>query len=207
MLNISVHASRDDINRAYRTSSLLVHPDKVSSSMREKAEKAFSWLGAAKDELMEEEKAIHIKQLVETAQEKLQQQSSKRLKTSVNNSVSAGSSSGDGAEDTSASLPPSSASASTSTASTSLERELGSVEYERRMRDEMKELLIDREWRKRQLLKAAVQQDVLAAQAKEIRVSEREEREREEKEWEDNRDKRINNWRNFQKTGVKVREE
>eukprot|EP00466_Bigelowiella_natans_P019991 jgi/Bigna1/86101/estExt_fgenesh1_pg.C_80085 len=65
------------------------------------------------------------------------------------------------------------------------------------VRNEVKEMMIEREWRKRQLLKAATQAEKQAAEEKkEIKVAREVEKKKEEN-WVEGREKRVGSWRNF----------
>ncbi len=75
--------------------------------------------------------------------------------------------------------------------------------FEAEVKMELRELLIAREWRKRQLLQQAARSDGLAAAEKEEIVKARENAVKAEEEWEKNRDSRVTNWRSFQKFGKK----
>eukprot|EP01083_Nonionella_stella_P129327 392392_1 len=68
------------------------------------------------------------------------------------------------------------------------------------IRAEVKQLLIDQEWRRRQMLKMTSKLEGEAAKEAETRRSEREEREKTEQDWEGKRDQRISGWRNFNKS-------
>ena len=186
ILNVSHTAAKDDISKAYRAASLQVHPDKFPAGpQRDKAQQAFTMLAAAKDDLLDVAKREALDALVDQARQRIftNHAAEGRKKRKVQSGAAAAA----GAED---------ASAPEDDPSTS-------PEFDSLIRAEVKEILIEREWRKRQLLKAAAIEDALAAESKAKRAAEREAKEAENKTWEDNRDSRINNWRNFQKGGVK----
>jgi len=186
ILNVSHTAAKDEISKAYRSASLQVHPDKFPAGpQRDRAQQAFTMLAAAKDELLDPAKREALDGLVDQARQRVftnrAAEARKKRRTSGAAAASGSDDAGAGTEDD-PSLDP---------------------QFDSWIRAEVKEIIIEREWRKRQLLKAAAIEEQLAAEAKAKRAADKEAREAETKEWEDNRDSRINSWRNFQKGGAK----
>jgi len=154
--------------------------------MREKAQNAFAMLAQAKEALGDEAKREDIEGLIDKARQRVltdraAEGGGKRQK--VNGSSGSG---GDGS----------------TTAVTSTDPSVD-PQFDQWVRAEVKELLIDREWRKRQLLKAAAEAEKAAKEEKEKRAAEKAARDAEKAEWEAGREKRINSWRDFQKGGMK----
>lgn len=201
ILNVSHQATKDEIAKAYRAASLQVHPDKFPAGpSRDKAQQAFTMLAAAKDELMDDAKREAIDALVDQARQRVftnQASTDGRKKRKVTSDTAPGAAA---AASSSAAVAASSSAAS---ASPSDDDPSTHPEFDSWVRAEMKEILIEREWRKRQLLKAAAAEDAMAAEAKANRAADKEARDADTKQWEDNRDSRINSWRNFQKGGLK----
>jgi DnaJ family protein C protein 8 len=190
ILNVGHTATKEEISKAYRTASLLVHPDKFpAGEKRDKAQQAFTILAAAKDDLLDEAKREAIDMIVDQARqkvltEKALESSSKKRKVG-DPATAAAASSSSSSDATTVDATPNDASKD--------------PRFDAWVRDQVKEILIEREWKKRQLLKAAAEQDVLAAAEKKRRAEEREAKEKETKAWEEGRDTRINSWRDFQK--------
>jgi DnaJ family protein C protein 8 len=187
VLNVPHTASKEDISKAYRSASLQVHPDKFSAGpQRDKAQTAFTMLAAAKDDLLDDAKREALDAVVDQARQKVltNRAAEGRKKRKVGDSGAAAAAGGgnDDDEESDPSKDPN---------------------YDAWVRAEVKEIIIEREWRKRQLLKAAAVEDTLAAEGKAKRAADKAARDAAEKEWEEKRDDRINSWRNFQKSGLK----
>lgn len=183
ILNVAHTATKEEIAKAYRSASLQVHPDKFPSGpKRDQAQQAFTAIAAAKESLNDEAKREELDGLIDQARqrvltEKTADQRKKRKVTTGDEAASSSSSTTTDSEDDVSKHP----------------------EYDLWIRAQFKELIIEREWRKRQLLKAAAAEEALAASEKARRAEERERKESAEKEWEEGRDTRINSWRDFQK--------
>lgn len=189
ILNVSHTATKEEISKAYRSSSLQVHPDKFPSGpQRDRAQQAFTMLAAAKDELLDPAKREALDALVDQARQRVFTNRAAEARKKRRTSGAAAAAAAGGSDDAGAgteddpSLDP---------------------QFDSWIRAEVKEIIIEREWRKRQLLKAAAIEEQLAAEAKAKRAADKEARDAETKEWEENRDSRINSWRNFQKGGAK----
>ena len=204
ILNVSHQATKDEIAKAYRAASLQVHPDKFPAGpARDKAQQAFTMLAAAKDELMDDAKREAIDALVDQARQRVftnHASTDGRKKRKVTSDTAPGAAA---ASSSSAAAAADSSSAAAASSSVSDDDPSTHPEFDLWVRNEMKEILIEREWRKRQLLKAAAAEEALAAEAKAKRAADKEARDADTKQWEDNRDSRINSWRNFQKGGLK----
>jgi len=181
VLNLHVDATTKEIEKHFRTLSLLVHPDKFEPEYRETAEKAFSILNSAKNELMDENKRGQLTDMATEARQKLITEHEKAWKRKWKEEVKVAKAKDPNAEIELKDAP-----------DITLEHD-----FPMKVRDQLKELLIDREWRTRQLLKEAAKAEGLAAQEKEEKQRVREEKEKTEKDWEDGRERRVHNWRDF----------
>jgi len=184
VLDLPVTCSLNDINRQFRNLSLLVHPDKVSSDQRELAQIVFNALQNAKNELIDQDKRDQFMKIVEKAKVELKkerevEQLKKRKLSNTQFSSSFSTVKNDISNEVD--IPPS-----------------DSAEFDLLLRSSVKELLIDREWRRRQLLKAAAKAEADAEKEKQLREKEQKEREEQEKKVEETRPERINAWRTFQ---------
>lgn len=185
ILNVVHTATKEEVAKAYRTASLLCHPDKFAAGpQRDKAQQAFTMLAAAKDELLDEAKREALDAIVDQARQKVLTDKALESSGKKRKVEDAASSSSTGSSEKVASTPYDAS---------------HDARFDEWVRGQVKEILIEREWRKRQLLKAAAEQDVLAAAEKKRRAEEREAKEADTKAWEAGRDTRINSWRDFQK--------
>jgi len=204
LMNVPTTATQDDIKRQYRNLSLLCHPDKCRPEARDKAQKAFTLLAKAKADLTEDDKRPEVDLIVIAAREAVttrkQQTNAKarkerakeraRLLAEQNSLLSQG----DGAKE----IPPEEP---TEKPDVTLE-----PDFEEMVRLEIKEKIIEREWRKRQMMKAAqAEEEKIAAENAEKQAKVQEEKDRKE-EWENGRETRVNSWRNFkQSKGSKLK--
>lgn len=207
VLNISSDATMSDVNKAFRTLSIQVHPDKVKAEWKERAQQAFARLTAAKGELADEAKKEALDAVVSEAKIRIEtklaeQHAKKRMKATQEKSSESTDTSSSSSSSTATSS--SSSTSSNSDANTSLSTiDRHSDEYEHSIRQEVRELLIEREWRKRQALKAAQQHEILAKKEKEQKELEKETKDKAQKEWEEGREDRVKSWRDFQKGGIR----
>jgi len=193
VLNLKLDATTAEINRQFRDLSLLVHPDKCREDFRMEAQKAFSVLNEAKAELLDENKRAAMVQMIQEAKTTVQKRREKLIKDAHKREVreqklrdkAAGMK-----ETPPAAAPP----------MRDVTKDTG---FEEEAKGELRELLIAREWRKRQLLKQAAATDVVAAKEKEELDQKRKDKKEFEEEWEKNRDTRVSSWRTFQKYGKK----
>ncbi|MGZ6298756.1 MAG: J domain-containing protein [Parachlamydiaceae bacterium] len=188
IMNLDHRATKEEVTKSFRQASLQVHPDKFpAGEQRDLAQKAFALLGRAKDQLLDEAEREKLDELVDQARQKVLTNYAAG-ETTKKRKVVADKSEGDEATAVNvgddASLHPL---------------------YDSWIRTEVKEILIEREWRKRQLLKAAAHEESLAAAEKKRRAEEKEAKDAENKQWEEGRDNRINSWRDFQKGSMKFK--
>jgi len=186
VLNVSHTATKEEISKAYRAASLQVHPDKFpAGTQRDRAQQAFTMLAAAKDDLLDTAKREALDAIVDQARQRVftnRAAEGRKKRKTESGAAAADNGAAEQEEQDDPSADP---------------------QFDTWVRAEVKEILIEREWRKRQLLKAAAVEDTLAAEAKAKRAADKAARDADEKEWEDKRDDRINSWRNFQKGGLK----
>lgn len=198
LMGLPTTATQEDIKRQYRHLSLLCHPDKCRPDRREQAQKAFTLLAKAKADLTEDDKRPDVDLVVNAAREAVttrkQQANSKARKERAkerarllaeNTSLLA---QGEVAKE----IPPEEP--LVDKADVTLE-----PDFEDLVKQEIKEKIIEREWRKRQLMKAAqAEEEKIAADNAEKQAKIQEEKERKE-EWESGRETRVNSWRDFKK--------
>jgi DnaJ family protein C protein 8 len=169
------------VNKQYRDLSLLVHPDKFSPEDRPEAEKAFTILTAAKNELLDEGKRGFLNELIKQAKEKVVTAKDAEFKAERKKEIADLKAKNPQAQIPEKAIP-------------DWEKQAG---FEDATKQQLKELLIDREWRTRQLLKMAGQEEQIAAKVKEEKDTEKKAKEQTEQEWEANREKRVGSWRTF----------
>jgi DnaJ family protein C protein 8 len=169
----------DDVKRAYRKSSLMVHPDKCSHP---RAREAFEVLGAAQRFLTapaDDPRLGHLRAHLNAAREQVRAQ--RRRETKADPAVAL--------------------------AATLHEKGLEGVhadwerstEFEERWRAAARESLGKDEWRRRRLAKRLKEEEErVKGVAEEKRAAEKEEKEA-EKGWEKRREERVGSWRDFQK--------
>lgn len=184
-LGVRFDASEDDIKRAYRKTSLMVHPDKCKHPH---AKEAFEVLGRAhklltgaeNPELMED-----IKQVVEYAREELRKDVRKEQRRDVTAKLAALIHE-EGQEGVLS------------------EYEL-SEEFHDRWRAKAREMLAQAEWRRRKIHQRSAEENKrLEKQLNEMHEKEVKAKEHGRK-WEKARDQRVGAWRDFMKTkGAKV---
>jgi DnaJ family protein C protein 8 len=175
VLGLPLTASPDDAVKQFRERSLLVHPDKVPAGLRERAQKAFQLLNAAKRDMEDPEKLASLnaalskaRALVTAERDELAQKQLLEFKRQHGSSV------------------PAPAPKFSST-------------FEEEVAAKLKEVILEAEFRKRQLLKAAAQAESEVAASRERMAKEAEERLKEQKDWEEGREKRVSSWRDFNK--------
>ncbi|KAJ2961833.1 hypothetical protein NQZ79_g2944 [Umbelopsis isabellina] len=176
---------------AYRKRSLMVHPDKVDHP---KAQDAFDILKKAESELSDETRVRFILGIVEEAKvEVLRKQGIKfkmipsKVETKMNE---------EGKEDG----PPT---------VTMVPAHIDEAEYpyivspegRQAVKDQLKDILIEMELRKRRLRKKEMEAEGEIARKTEEAMAERKRKAEEAKQWEATRETRVNSWRDFQKKG------
>jgi len=198
LMNVPTTATQDDIKRQYRNLSLLCHPDKCRPEARDKAQKAFTLLAKAKADLTEDDKRPEVDLIVIAAREAVttrkqqanakarKERAKERAKMIAENSSLL--SQGDSTKD----IPPEE---SNEKVDVTLE-----PDFEEMVKQEIKEKIIEREWRKRQMMKAAQdQEEKMAAENAEKQAKIQEEKDRKDQ-WENGRETRVNSWRDFKKS-------
>lgn len=78
--------------------------------------------------------------------------------------------------------------------------ELKTPEFAKKWRDKAREVLVDDEHRRRKLARAMMQEEGRELKKQEDELEERRKKRKHEEEWEDTREKRIDSWRQFQKS-------
>ena len=162
----------DRINRQYRTLSLLVHPDKIAPQYRERAQAAFARLADARGVLLDAEKREVLEELISQARQHLitERESDPKRRLRPDGSFVAL----DGYDATK------------------------DADFDAAVEAVMKEMLIDKEWAKRQRLKHNSASDGREEAEKEQRKRDREEKAKEDDEYESKRESRVSSWRAFQ---------
>jgi DnaJ family protein C protein 8 len=204
LMNVPTTATQDDIKRQYRHLSLLCHPDKCRPEARDKAQKAFTLLAKAKADLTEDDKRPEVDLIVIAAREAVttrkQQANAKARKERAKERArliaenSSLLSQGDATKE----IPPEDP---TEKPDVTLE-----PDFEEMVKQEIKEKIIEREWRKRQMMKAAqAEEEKMAAENAEKQAKIQEEKDRKDQ-WESGRENRVNSWRDFKKSkGTKLK--
>lgn len=182
VLNVPWNATAQEVNKAYRDLSLLVHPDKFPEDQREEAQNAFNMLTAAKNDLLDEKKRAALNELVIQARAQVVEEKQKEWRKEQKRKMVELR-----AKDPLAPLPPEEPCPDPTTM----------PGFEERVKAVLKELLIDKEWRTRQLLKLAAQEEALAAKAKQEREEEEKKKLTAEQEWEAGREARVAGWRDW----------
>lgn len=177
VLDLPTTATQDEIKRQYRKVSLQCHPDKCKEDFRERAQKAFTLLAKSKGQLTDEEKRPEIEQLTIAARTKvktrLQQKAArerrerakeraKRNAERKKNLLAGGEVGPEEEEEV-------------------VEKKIDVEQdpnYDSLVRKQIKEDIIDREWKARQLMKAAEQEAKRAAEEKEEMDKRREEQQK-----------------------------
>ena len=160
------------VNRQYRTLSLLVHPDKIAAAHREKAQQAFARLADARAALQDSEKREVLEELISQARQIIitERESDPKRRRRNNGSVIAA----DGYDATK------------------------DEDFDAAVEAALREMLIDKEWAKRQRLKHSSASEGREDAEKEQRKREREEKAKEDDDYESKRDDRVSSWRTFQ---------
>lgn len=180
-LDLNLDAGDEEVRRAYRKLSLMVHPDKCSHP---NARKAFEALGVAQRMILEDKaKRAELQSTFERAKESLKNDFLKEAK-----------------EDQAAM-----ARRSKSPKEVWEQEFVGSPEFHRRWKAKAREMLTENEWRRRRLQSRMARDE---EQAKLEYQQEREQAKRkqeEEEEWEKHREERVGGWRRFMHSQRKKR--
>ena len=163
----------EQVNRQYRTLSLLVHPDKIVATHREKAQQAFARLADARAVLQDAEKREVLEELISQARQIIitERENDPRRRRRSDGSVIAA----DGYNATK------------------------DADFDAAVEAALREMLIDKEWAKRQRLKHSSASEGREDAEKEQRKRDREEKAKEDDEFENKREDRVSSWRSFQK--------
>lgn len=203
VLKIASSATSTEIKAEYKKISMLIHPDKVEESSRDMAQKAFTILNDAQKDLLDETKRSALQSVINQARSKVKSDKEEALSNDIKarnklireqkekvtqqllRSVSIDN------EAPVAELPVLS------------ERDVcADADFEEQVMATMKEILIEREWRQRQLEKEAARIENASMQSKREQFEKSQLKQSEEKDWEDGREKRVNSWRNFTKAAA-----
>merc|ERR1719266_419476 len=199
VLDLPSEPTPSQIKKQYRKLSLLCHPDKCKPEFREKAQQAFTLLAASKAEWTEEDKREHLNKFITKAREKvtnrkldrwrkLQKEKRKELMAAVPQQQML--LNAEAKREAAAKL----AAAFSKVEPPDFTKD---TDFEMLVRAEVKELIIEREWKKRQLMKAAQREETIQAELRKEEEEKNANEAEEKKKWEDGREKRINSWRNF----------
>lgn len=175
-LNLRFDATVEDIRKAYRKLSLMVHPDKCKHP---KAGDAFDILGEAQKELLDEEKRHGILKILDVARDEVRQ--ARRKETKHDNLVRVASLLHEEGRD-------------------GIEAEWEKTEeFHERWKEKARDVLARMEWRKRKLGKR-LKEETLRLEAKEDEAKEKTKAAKEHhKEWEKTREQRVTTWHDYQK--------
>lgn len=181
-----------ELKMAYRKRSLMVHPDKVDHP---KAQDAFDLLKKAESELSDDARVRFILGIVEEAKvEVLRKQGIKvkMIPSKVETIVPKEGEKSD-AEPVVTMVP--------ARIDESEYPYITSAEGRQGVKDQVKEILIEMELRKRRLRKKEMEAEGEIARKTEEAIQERKRKVEEKQAWEANRETRVNSWRDFQKKG------
>mmetsp|Transcript_34273 Transcript_34273/g.87652 ORF Transcript_34273/g.87652 Transcript_34273/m.87652 type:complete len:306 (+) Transcript_34273:107-1024(+) len=173
-LGVRYDATVDQINSKYRSSSLLIHPDKCKHA---NARDAFEVLRKAHKQLLEEEKRNHLVYLLNYSRDIVRKERKKATKH-------------DAAIRLAISLHPE--------GSEGVEKEWEQTEdFHEKWRDKSFDVLAKAEFRKRKL-ETRVKEDQLRLEEDEASARERMKNQRDHnKKWEETREVRVGGWRDF----------
>ncbi|KAF3332474.1 J domain-containing protein spf31 [Carex littledalei] len=178
-LKLPFNASTDDMKRQYRKLSLLVHPDKCKHPQ---AKEAFGALAKAQQLLLDPQERGYVLDQVNAAKEELRAKRKKELKKDNASRIKAAVDEGKYEEQ--------------------YER---SEEFQVQLKMKVHEILTEKEWRRRKMqMRISEEEGRLKKDEEETKEMWKRKREHEEK-WEETRETRVSSWRDFMKTGKKVR--
>ena len=185
VLGLPTSVSLAELNKHFRALSLLIHPDKVSAEHREQAQLAFARVSDARAALLDPEKREALDEVVSLARQTVitERERDAKRKLPASSSSSPGVLSG----------PPYDATRD--------------ADFDVAVSAVMRELLIDREWRKRQLMRASTVTEGREQAEREERQRAREEKAREDEEYESKRGERVASWRTFVQQGGKSKKQ
>lgn len=182
------------IRSVYRKKSLMIHPDKIK---HEKAQDAFALLKKAESEVTDEKKLQFFLTVIEEARVEVLRDNGQKIKTRVIVNAPTMTLNAEGQSELKASLD----------SRTVLDEKeypfLQTPEGQAKVRQKMREILIEMELRKRRQMKKELEAEGSEKRKAEEVVKERKRKADDAKEWEESRDKRVNSWRDFQKKSTK----
>eukprot|EP00471_Norrisiella_sphaerica_P009289 CAMPEP_0184499070 /NCGR_PEP_ID=MMETSP0113_2-20130426/40585_1 /TAXON_ID=91329 /ORGANISM="Norrisiella sphaerica, Strain BC52" /LENGTH=356 /DNA_ID=CAMNT_0026886841 /DNA_START=41 /DNA_END=1111 /DNA_ORIENTATION=- len=217
ILNLPYNASGSEIQKHFRKVSLRCHPDKCPEDLRDRAQEAFAKLQAAKASLTDAKKRLVVNEIVDKAKRRVLKKREDRRKQAALAAA------GKKKETPAPTRKLTDAEKLLKLLNRDKEEEaekerqrnilaeggpdpLKEAEkdpaFHEEVRGEVKEMLIEREWRKRQLLKAANDAEKKAAEEKKEKVDARQQEQKKEENWQKGREKRVGSWRDFM-TGKK----
>jgi DnaJ family protein C protein 8 len=183
-----------ELKLSYRKRSLMVHPDKVKHPQ---AQDAFDLLKKAESELSDDTRVRFILGIVEEAKVEVLRKQGIKVKM-VPSKLETTTSSVKGDEKSESQV-------TTTMIPARIEESeypyITSVEGRQAVKEQLKEILIEMELRKRRLRKKEMEAEGEIARKTEEAIQERKRKVEEKKAWEDNRETRVNSWRDFQKKG------
>jgi len=153
------------VKKKYREVSRLIHPDKCRKEIREVAEKAFTKLGAAKTELLDEKKREELNKIVYDARQRVILRLQKEIKRKRKQEAKLARDRGDPPKEKEP-LPDVSRSSN----------------FDDLVKAETREVLIEQEWKKRQMSKASTDEEKKLADEKKELEKKKERRRRRQKE-------------------------
>jgi len=196
-----------DIKKEYRRLSLLCHPDKCKEAYKEKAQKAFAMLAKAKAELLEDDKRPAIDEVVIKARarikgkkEMVNAKQRKEREKARSARAQARKSLIDGATFDAEQVRQDKEEEEQDKLKVDVTLD---EDFDGLVKADVKELIIDREWKKRQMMKAAQAEEERQQKEKaDDDIVKAEEKKRKE-DWEEGRGGRVNSWRDFMTKGKK----
>ncbi|XP_031400296.1 dnaJ homolog subfamily C member 8 isoform X1 [Punica granatum] len=182
-LNLPFDASPEDVKKQYRKLSLLVHPDKCKHPQ---AKEAFGALAKAQQLLLDQQERDYILTQVNAAKglghEELRAKRKKQLKKDTASKIKSLVDEGKYEQN--------------------YER---SEEFRRELILKVREILTEQEWRRRKMqMRISEEEGRLKKDEEESKEMWKRKREHEEQ-WEGTREQRVSSWRDFMKSGKKVK--
>ncbi|XP_010247444.1 PREDICTED: dnaJ homolog subfamily C member 8-like isoform X1 [Nelumbo nucifera] len=178
-LNLPFNSTPDDMKKQYRKLSLLVHPDKCKHPQ---AKEAFAALAKAQQLLLDPQEREYLLSQVNAAKEELRAKRKKQLKKDTASKIKSLVDEG------------------------KYEQQYEqSEEFQQQLKQRVRELLTEHEWRRRKMqMRISEEEGRLKKEEEETKEMWKRKREHEEQ-WEDTREQRVSSWRDFMKTGKKVK--
>ncbi|OMJ07775.1 J domain-containing protein spf31 [Smittium culicis] len=175
ILELETSCDDNDIKKAYRNKSRLVHPDKTQHP---KAVDAFDVLKQAQDQLLDEDNRRFLLKMIADAESILKKELADSLKKGG--------------------LAHSSTQAAKQSSSLKLQQQQPLLPSKHQVMAKFRALIVELEWQR--IRKAAAETDRKAAElaAKEKAKQAAEESQKRERDWDQARDERVSSWRQFQ---------